>query len=60
VLLRDYPDRKDIIAKGEPGNYRLPSVKVDGSKITRELGLQYDDFETVLLQTIESVKHLYN
>jgi hypothetical protein len=35
-------------------------VKVDGSKITRELGLQYDEFETVLLQTIESVKHLYN
>jgi nucleoside-diphosphate-sugar epimerase len=60
VLRREYPDRKDIIAKGEPGNYRLPSVKVDGSKITRELGLQYDDFETVLLQTIESVKHLYN
>jgi nucleoside-diphosphate-sugar epimerase len=59
ILRREYPERQNIIAKGEPGNYKFPSVQVDGSKITRELGLQYTDFETALLQTIECVKHLY-
>jgi nucleoside-diphosphate-sugar epimerase len=59
ILRREYPERQNIIAKGEPGNYKFPSVKVDGNKITRDLGLKYTDFETVLLQTVESVKHLY-
>ncbi|KAG2181508.1 hypothetical protein INT44_008323 [Umbelopsis vinacea] len=59
ILRREYPDRQNIIVKGEPGKYQPPTVIVDGSKVTRELGLQYTDFETVLLQTIESVKHLY-
>jgi nucleoside-diphosphate-sugar epimerase len=59
ILRREYPDRQNIIAKGEPGNYKQNVLKVDGSKVTHELGLQYTDFETVVLQTIESVKHLY-
>ncbi|KAI8577982.1 hypothetical protein K450DRAFT_249352 [Umbelopsis ramanniana AG] len=59
ILRREYPDRQNIIAKGEPGKYKRPTVTVDGSKVTRELGLQYTDFETVVLQTIECVKHLY-
>ncbi|GAB5593057.1 hypothetical protein Unana1_07957 [Umbelopsis nana] len=60
VLRREFPDRQDIIVKGEPGKYPKPSITVDGSKITRELGLQYTDFETTVLQTINSVKHLYD
>ncbi|GAB5587558.1 hypothetical protein Unana1_02458 [Umbelopsis nana] len=52
VLRREFPDRQDIIVKGEPGKYPKPSVTVDGSKITRQLGLQYTDFETTILQII--------
>jgi nucleoside-diphosphate-sugar epimerase len=60
ILRREYPERQNIIAKGEPGQYHLDLVrKIDASKVTRELGLQYTDYQTVVLQTIDSVKHLY-
>ncbi|KAG2180185.1 hypothetical protein INT43_003974 [Umbelopsis isabellina] len=59
ILRRVYPERQDIIAVGQPGQYKSPATTVDGGKITRELGLTYVGLEQTIIETIESVKHVY-
>jgi len=59
ILRKAYPERQDIIAKGEPGNYKETTLPADGSKVTRELGLQYTGLEQTVLDTVENVKYLY-
>lgn len=59
ILRRIYPERHDIIAVGQPGQYKPPSTTIDGGKVTRELGLTYVDLEQTIIETIESVKHVY-
>lgn len=59
ILRRLYPERQDIIAVGKPGEYKSPATTVDGGKITRELGLTYVSLEETIVQTIDSVKQVY-
>ncbi|KAG2183642.1 hypothetical protein INT43_006650 [Umbelopsis isabellina] len=58
ILRKNYPERKDIIVEGNPGQYASTGNSVDASKTTRVLGIKYQDLGTLLDQTIESVKHV--
>jgi nucleoside-diphosphate-sugar epimerase len=57
-LRKQYPERKDNIAEGNPGHYPSAPNSVDGSKATRVLGIQYKGLEYLLTQTVESAKHV--
>jgi nucleoside-diphosphate-sugar epimerase len=59
LMRKNYPERKDIIEEGIPGQYATTPNRVDGSKATRVLGIKYHDLETLLNQTIESAKHVF-
>jgi len=59
VLRKHFPERQNIIAKGQPGRYKNIPNEYDGSKVTRELGIQYNTFANAVLNTVNSVKHLY-
>lgn len=58
ILRRVYPERQNVIAEGQPGQYSEVKA-VNGEKIVRELGLKYTEFEETVIQTIESVKQAY-
>lgn len=58
ILRENFPERQNIIAKGQPGK-KSNAHKIDNSKSVRELGIQYKDFKTSVLTTVDSVKHLY-
>jgi len=69
ILREAYPDRKDIIPAGVPGEgYRgiengrvgyLPeSVIVSGEKSESVMGLKYKDFKTSLLDTVKELEKL--
>lgn len=58
LIRKNYPERNEIIAEGNPGQYPSTGNSVDASKATRVLGIQYHDLETLLNQTIESAKHV--
>jgi len=59
ILRKHYPERKDIIVEGTPGQYPTFTQSIDGSKATRVLGIEYKSLETSLVELIESVKHVY-
>ncbi|KAG2180186.1 hypothetical protein INT43_003975 [Umbelopsis isabellina] len=59
ILRKHYPDRNNIIVEGNPGQYGVCPKSLDGSKATRELGIQYTDLETAVVETVESVKQAY-
>jgi nucleoside-diphosphate-sugar epimerase len=59
ILRKHYPERKDIIVEGTPGQYPTLIQSIDGSKATRVLGIKYKGLETSMLELIESVKHVY-
>jgi hypothetical protein len=52
ALRKTFADRKHIIVESQTDYY-------DGSKTTRELDIQYNSFEDVVLSTVNSVKHFY-
>ncbi|AEO56629.1 hypothetical protein MYCTH_45943 [Thermothelomyces thermophilus ATCC 42464] len=66
-LLREaYPERAGIIHKGNPGegylpDYRFPpdGIVYDGSKAVRLTGQDYIPWPKTVLDTAESVKHLF-
>jgi nucleoside-diphosphate-sugar epimerase len=58
ILRESFPERQNIIAKGQPGK-KIDANRFDHSKSVNELGIQYADFKTTVLDTIDSVKHLY-
>lgn len=62
ILREAYPDRRDIISVGEPGkgyvgygegrvDFLPESVRHDGRKAAKVMGLKYIDFKTSLLDT---------
>ncbi|KAI8064231.1 hypothetical protein BC940DRAFT_306485 [Gongronella butleri] len=53
ILRELYPDRHEIIAKGVPGQYAPPYFGLDGSKITRDLGIEYIGFEQTIRNTMK-------
>ncbi|KAH8551056.1 hypothetical protein BGW37DRAFT_520633 [Umbelopsis sp. PMI_123] len=55
---RLYPDRRDIIVEGQPGVYPDTVKAVDGSKAIRDFGIVYEDLESILVKTIQSVKNV--
>jgi len=59
ILRKNYPERKDIIVEGTPGQYPKLTQTADGSKATRLLGIEYKSLETSLVQLVDSVKQLY-
>lgn len=59
ILRKHYPERKDIIVEGTPGQYPTLTQSIDGSKATRVLGIEYKSLETSLVEVIESVKHIF-
>jgi nucleoside-diphosphate-sugar epimerase len=59
VLRKHFPERQNVIVKGQPGKYKNIPNEYDGSKVTRELGIQYNSFANTVLNTVNSVKHLY-
>ncbi|KAI9286175.1 hypothetical protein BC943DRAFT_359352 [Umbelopsis sp. AD052] len=61
IMRENFPERQDIIVKGEPRNYEKTNQpkQHDGSKITHDLGIKYTDLETTVLDTINSVKHVF-
>lgn len=60
TLRKCFPERSDIITKGNPGQYTLPAQIVNGTKAQRVLGIEYADIEQVIVHTIDSLKHLYS
>ncbi|KAG2177506.1 hypothetical protein INT44_008017 [Umbelopsis vinacea] len=58
ILREAYPERQNIIAKGQPGQ-KTPKNNFDHSKSVRDLGIEYKDFKATVLDTIDSVKQLY-
>ncbi|GAB5585111.1 methylglyoxal reductase (NADPH-dependent) gre2 [Umbelopsis nana] len=59
ILRKEYPERRQIIVEGTPGKYSPATKTVDGSKANKDLGIVYQDLETTLIQTIDSIKSLY-
>ncbi|KAH8549332.1 putative cinnamoyl-CoA reductase [Umbelopsis sp. PMI_123] len=59
ILREQFPERQNIIAKGEPGKPVVDSKKFDSSKAVRELGIEYTDLKTVISNTVDSFKHFY-
>lgn len=59
IIRKNFPERKDIVTVGQPGNYKDLKHKFDNSKATRELGIKFNSFENVVLNTLNSVKHVY-
>jgi nucleoside-diphosphate-sugar epimerase len=59
ILRKHYPERKDIIVEGTPGQYPKFTQFIDGSKATRILGIEYKSLETSLVELIDSVKQLF-
>jgi len=49
---KTFTDHEHIILEAQTDYY-------DGSKTTRELNIQYNSFENVVLSTVNSVKHFY-
>ncbi|CAO3671509.1 unnamed protein product [Umbelopsis ramanniana] len=58
ILRENFPERQNVIAKGQPGK-KEQANRFDNSKSVRDLGIQYKDFKTSVLTTVDSVKHLY-
>ncbi|KAK0659442.1 putative oxidoreductase [Cercophora samala] len=62
ILRERYPEREEIIEKGEPGQgyekgYGYPKEKVyDGSKVVRATGEGYIPWEKTVVDFVESVK----
>jgi hypothetical protein len=56
ALRKNFPERQNIIAKGQPGDYSRQSQAFthDGSKVIRDLGLQYTSFDKVVLDTVST------
>lgn len=59
IIHKNFPKRKDIVAVGQPGSYKDFQHAFDSSKAIRELGIKFNSFENVVLNTLNSVKHLY-
>lgn len=59
ILREQFPERSDIIAEGHPGRYTAPVQLVNSTKAQTVLGIQYTPMKQVILDTIESFKHLY-
>ncbi|KAH8547787.1 hypothetical protein BGW37DRAFT_509512 [Umbelopsis sp. PMI_123] len=59
ILRAKFPERTEIIAEGHPGNYTSPAQIVNSSKAQKILGIEYTPIEQVIVDTIESFKHLY-
>ncbi|CAO3667518.1 unnamed protein product [Umbelopsis vinacea] len=59
IIHKNFPERKDIVAVGQPGSYKDFKHALDNSKAIRELGIKFNSFENVILNTVNSVKHLY-
>ncbi|KAJ2963988.1 hypothetical protein NQZ79_g1162 [Umbelopsis isabellina] len=59
IMREKYPERQNIIIKGDPGNYPKSERFADGSKITRTLGLQYVDFKTTILDNVKGLEDIY-
>jgi hypothetical protein len=54
ALRKSSPERRNISAKYQPGDYFRQSQGFthDGSKVIRDLGLQYTFFDKVVLDTV--------
>lgn len=59
IMREKYPGRQDTIVKGDPGNYPKSERLVDGSKVTRTIGLQYVDFKTTILDNVKGLENVY-
>lgn len=67
ILREEYPERAKagIIQEGTPGegynpDYRFPpKIVYDGSKAVRATGQNYIPWRQTVLDTVESVKHLF-
>ena len=64
ILLERYPEMSRVIEKGIPGNgnnrgYAFPGkVALDGSKAVKVTGREYTPWETTVVDTVESLRHL--
>ena len=58
-MRKHFPEHKDNIEEGKPGNYPQFSNTVDGTKATRQLGIEYKDLETTIVELVENVRHVY-
>jgi nucleoside-diphosphate-sugar epimerase len=59
IIHKNFPERKDIVAVGQPGSYKDLKHIFDNSKAIRELGIKFNSYENVVLDTLNNVKHLY-
>lgn len=59
ILRKHYPERKDIIPEGTPGNYQPRDQLLDGSKATKVLGIQYKGLEESVIELTDSIKHVF-
>lgn len=64
ILRKAFPERKDIIQEGTPGQgylpgYKFPKVHVaDGTKAAKAMGREYTPWEKTVVDTAESLKSL--
>ncbi|KAH8549331.1 hypothetical protein BGW37DRAFT_429468 [Umbelopsis sp. PMI_123] len=59
ILREAFPERQNIIVKGEPGKHEPDTKRYNSSKAVLELGIEYTDLKNTVLNTVNSVKHLY-
>jgi hypothetical protein len=59
TLREQFPERSNIIAEGHPGRYTPPVQIVNSTKAQTILGIQYTPMKQVIVDTIDSFKHLY-
>jgi hypothetical protein len=53
IVRKHFPEHKDNMEEGKPGNYPQFSNIVDGTKATRNLGIEYKDLETTIVELVE-------
>lgn len=59
IFRKHHPERNNIIVEGIRGNYAAPSRNIDGSKAVKELGIIYQDLESTMVDTVDSLKNVY-
>jgi nucleoside-diphosphate-sugar epimerase len=59
IFRKHHPERNNIIVEGIPGNYAAPTRTIDGSKAAKELGIIYQDLESTMVDTVDSLKNVY-
>lgn len=57
VVRANFPDIRDNVPEGQPG-FKEPAYALDGSKVTKVLGVKYRPFEETIIDTFSQMRSL--